>query len=38
MAKLTKSSTDVDWLVEVQMKYAKKDLLGIDIDHIFVNC
>ena len=24
IAKLTKSSTDVDWLVEVQMKYGKK--------------
>ena len=24
IAKLTKSSTDVDWLIEVQMKYGKK--------------
>jgi hypothetical protein len=24
IAKLTKSSTDVDWLVDVQMKYGKK--------------
>jgi holliday junction DNA helicase RuvB len=24
MAKLTKSSTEVDWLVEAQMKYAKR--------------
>jgi replication-associated recombination protein RarA len=28
MAKLTKSSTDVEWLVEVQMKYAKKGFIG----------
>ena len=27
MAKLTKSSTDVDWLVDVQLKYGKKSVL-----------
>ena len=27
IAKLTKSSTDVDWLIEVQMKYGKKRII-----------
>ena len=27
IAKLTNSSTDVDWLVDVQMKYGKKRVM-----------
>ena len=29
IAKLSKSSTDVDWLVDVQLKYGKKEPMAI---------
>lgn len=35
IAKLTKSSSDVDWLVYVQMKYGKKELCRLDIANNF---